>query len=96
MRQQFWSFRWTVAPKKNSLSLLCRPRIWLDVDEKEVHVDAMIKGVTDSIFFLLFLTKGMLSRPYCQLEIRTAMELNKPIIVVADEPTDKENYGGAL
>ena len=56
----------------------------------------MIKGVTDSVFFLLFLTKGMLQRPYCQLEVRTAMELKKQIILVADEATDVEDFGGAL
>ena len=48
-------------------------------------------------FFLLFLTKGLLRRRFFQLEVRTAMELKKEIIIlVADEPTDVENFGGAL
>ena len=39
-------------------------------------------------------TKGSLKRWFCQLEVRYALELGKPIILVNDEPSNEKGYGG--
>ena len=39
-------------------------------------------GIESSIAVVLFLSPGVLLRPYCQLEIRHALALKKPIILV--------------
>ena len=39
----------------------------------------MLKGVQDSDIFLLVLTKGVLQRPFCQLELREAIKLKKRV-----------------
>ena len=45
----------------------------------------MLKGIQDSAAFVLFLSQGVLARPYCQMEIRHAMALKKPIVLVHGE-----------
>lgn len=42
----------------------------------------MKEGVAGSETFLLFLTKGVLTREFVQLEIRTALGMGKPIVLV--------------
>ena len=42
----------------------------------------MVRGVLESRCFVLLLTKGVFSRWFCRLEIRTAMRLNTPILMV--------------
>ena len=42
-------------------------------------VAGMLKGVQDSDIFLLVLTKGVLQRPFCQLELREAIKLKKRV-----------------
>ena len=42
----------------------------------------MLKGIQDSAAFILFLSQGVLARPYCQLEIRQAIALKKRIVCV--------------
>ena len=51
-------------------------------------------GIESSIAIVLFLSPGVLLRPYCQLEIRHALALNKPIILVhgAWFPNCKANH----
>ena len=44
--------------------------------------EGMLKGVQDSAAFILFLSEGVLMRPYCQLEIREALALKKPIVLL--------------
>ena len=45
----------------------------------------MLKGIQDSAAFVLFLSQGVLARPYCQMEIRHAMALKKPIVLLHGE-----------
>ena len=47
--------------------------------------DGMLKGIEQSASFLLFLSAGALQRPYCQMEIRHALALQKPIVLLHGE-----------
>ena len=44
----------------------------------------MIKGVQQSAAFLLVLTNGVFTRPFCRLEILTAIKARKPFITVVE------------
>ena len=45
----------------------------------------MLKGIEQASAFILFLSLGVLQRPYCQMEIRKALELKMPIVMVHGE-----------
>ena len=47
--------------------------------------DGMLKGIESSVAFVLFLSTGVLERPYCQMEIRHALALKKPIVLLHGE-----------
>ena len=47
--------------------------------------EGMLKGIEQAAAFILFLSSGVLERPYCQLEIRHAMALKKPIVLLHGE-----------
>ena len=42
----------------------------------------MLSGIEESAAFVLFLSAGVLSRPYCQMEIRAAVRLKKPVVLL--------------
>jgi hypothetical protein len=42
----------------------------------------MRRGVQQAAAFLLFLSEGVLERPFCQFEIREAMALKKPMLLI--------------
>ena len=44
--------------------------------------EGMLKGIEQAAAFVLFLSQGVLERPYCQLEIRHAMALKKPMVLL--------------
>ena len=45
----------------------------------------MLKGIETSAAFVLFLSTGVLERPYCQMEIRHALALKKPLVLLHGE-----------
>ena len=45
----------------------------------------MLKGIEQAAAFVLFLSQGVLERPYCQLEIRHALALKKPVVLLHGE-----------
>ena len=47
--------------------------------------DGMLKGIESSAAFVLFLSTGVLERPYCQMEIRHALALKKPVVLLHGE-----------
>ena len=49
---------------------------------KDLTKEGMLKGIEDAAAFILFLSSGVLERPYCQMEIREAVALKKPIVLV--------------
>eukprot|EP00217_Crustomastix_stigmatica_P014469 CAMPEP_0183799108 /NCGR_PEP_ID=MMETSP0803_2-20130417/20721_1 /TAXON_ID=195967 /ORGANISM="Crustomastix stigmata, Strain CCMP3273" /LENGTH=577 /DNA_ID=CAMNT_0026043807 /DNA_START=151 /DNA_END=1880 /DNA_ORIENTATION=- len=64
---------------------------WWDMQADQITVESMRDGIKKSLAMLVFLTKGSLSRPFTQLEVRTAIEMNKPIILVHE--TDNRHGG---
>ena len=44
--------------------------------------EGMLKGIEQASAFILFLSAGVLNRPYCQMEIREALALKKPITLI--------------
>ncbi len=55
--------------------------------EEDISIEGMAEGIRTSRNFILFLSDGVLSRPYVQFEIRCALKLRKPFILIheADE-----------
>eukprot|EP00808_Paulinella_micropora_P023868 g70821.t1 len=58
--------------------------VWRDMDAINLTEEGMRQGVADCDVFILFLTNGVLSRPYCLKEIKWALEFGKPFIVVTE------------
>jgi hypothetical protein len=58
-------------------------KIWLDVDQLPSESE-MQRGVKNKSCFLLFLTKGVLTRPFCQKEVRWALRYRKRLVLVYD------------
>ena len=56
------------------------------VHDPEIHRPiteiGMLKGIEQASAFVLFLSSGVLERPYCQMEIRHALALKKPIVLL--------------
>ena len=48
--------------------------------------------MTDSAGVILLLTKGVLARPFCQLEVRKALELKRPLLLVHEADLRKPGF----
>ena len=57
-------------------------RSWLDNKARDLTKQGMQEGVAKTNCFLLFLSKGAMARPYVQFELRTAIKLQKHIVLV--------------
>ena len=57
-------------------------KAWYDNRADDLTKEGMLKGIERAAAFILFLSSGVLQRPYCQLEIRHAVALKKPIILL--------------
>ena len=44
----------------------------------------MRQGIVDAATFILFLSAGVLTRPFCQFEIRAAVALKKRMILIRE------------
>jgi hypothetical protein len=62
---------------------------WYDKTETP-NLDGMKLGVAKSDVFLLYLTRGVFTRPFCLLEIREALRLRKPMILLREMDTRYE------
>jgi hypothetical protein len=58
---------------------------WRDMTQNKISLDGMRQGIYDSDVFILFLTNSFMSRWYCRAELATAIEFEKPILVVYEE-----------
>ncbi len=58
---------------------------WLDVRAKDLTAAGMKKGVEQSKYFLLVLTKNVLFRPYCINELFWAIKAEKQVVCVIEE-----------
>ena len=61
------------------------PPLQYDNRADDLTKEGMLKGIEQAAAFILFLSSGVLERPYCQLEIRHAMALKKPIVLLHGE-----------
>jgi hypothetical protein len=72
-----------------SLGVSC----WVDLAQTRQDTAAMIRGVAESSVYTLYLTNDALSK-YVLLEAWAAMQLQKPVIVLADADSRKPSYAG--
>ena len=70
--------------------LLVRPSVRPQYDNRadDLTKDGMLKGIESSAAFVLFLSTGVLERPYCQMEIRHALALKKPVVLLHGEMSE--------
>ena len=60
-------------------------QVWYDNRADDLTKEGMLKGIERATAFILFLSSGVLQRPYCQMEIRHALALKKPMVLVHGE-----------
>ena len=58
--------------------------VWYDMEMNRIDGDGMKEGVKNSHCFVLLLTEGILSRKWVRLEIATAIENEKKILLIHD------------
>jgi len=56
--------------------------VWFDMQQEDISVGGMSRGIAMSHCFLIYLTKSYFDRVFTVFELETAIELGKPIIVV--------------
>ena len=59
-----------------------RPQVWYDNRASDLTKEGMLKGIERAAAFILFLSVDVLQRPYCQMEIRHALALKKPVVLI--------------
>ena len=57
-------------------------QVWYDNRAEDLTKEGMLKGIEEAAAFVLFLSTGVLTRPYCQMEIRHALALKKPVVLI--------------
>ena len=70
------------------LPLLCfsaAVQVWYDNRADDLTKEGMLKGIEQAVAFVLFLSQGVLESHYCQMEIRHALALKKPVLLVHGE-----------
>ena len=60
-------------------------KVWYDNRADDLTKEGMLKGIERAAAFILFLSSAVLQRPYCQMEIRHALALKKPIVLLHGE-----------
>lgn len=71
-----------MALKLSVCSAVPGAQVWFDQDVSNKTEQGMMDGVAHSRFFVLFLSKEVLARPFVQKEIAMALKLEKPIVLV--------------
>ena len=76
--------KWSAAHSRllSALSLSFPPKVWYDNRADDLTKDGMLEGIERAAAFVLFLSVGVLTRPYCQLEVRHALALKKPMVLL--------------
>ena len=67
------------------LCAICGVQVWYDNRADDLTKEGMLKGIEQAAAFVLFLSTGVLERPYCQMEIRHALALKKPMVLIHGE-----------
>ena len=76
------------APQANAIYLELERmgfKVWYDNRADDLTKEGMLKGIEQAAAFILFLSSDVLTRPYCQMEIRQALALEKPVCLVHGE-----------
>ena len=60
-------------------------KVWYDNRADDLTKEGMLKGIERAAAFILFLSTDVLQRPYCQIEIRHALALKKPVVLCHGE-----------
>ena len=72
-----------VSAKKHSNSLLWSH--WPALLLSPLDSSSQLKGIEQAAAFILFLSGDVLQRPYCCMEIRQALALGKPMVLLHGE-----------
>lgn len=56
--------------------------VWYDNTMENLTAEGMKEGVRNSAVFVLFMTKGVFTRPFVRIEIEEALKERKPIILL--------------
>ena len=67
------------------LSALVRAQVWYDNRASDLTKEGMLQGIERAAAFILFLSADVLKRSYCQMEIRHALALKKPLVLLHGE-----------
>ena len=67
------------------LSALVRAQVWYDNRASDLTKEGMLQGIERAAAFILFLSADVLNRSYCQMEIRHALALKKPVVLLHGE-----------
>ena len=67
------------------LSALVRAQVWYDNRASDLTKEGMLQGIERAAAFILFLSADVLNRQYCQMEIRHALALKKPLVLLHGE-----------
>lgn len=67
-------------------------KCWYDQDATHITESGMLEGIRSSAVFLLILTRGVFSRPWCLFEIRSAVHLRKPIQLLHEADASRACY----
>ena len=67
------------------VALFLAPQVWYDNRADDLTKEGMLKGIEQAVAFVLFLSQGVLESPYCQMEIRHALALKKPVVLLHGE-----------
>ena len=65
-------------------------KVWYDNRATDLTKEGMLKGIERAAAFILFLSGDVLQRPYCQMEIRQALALSKPIVLLHGKSDTRE------
>ena len=82
-------------PQANAIYLELTMRgfkAWYDNRADDLTKEGMLKGIEEAAAFVLFLSPGVLQRPYCQMEIRHALALGKPVVLLHGERRDERSH----
>ena len=63
--------------------------VWLDKLARDRSTDGMIEGVKESDVFVAVISPGYFASKYCCLEVHTALEEGKPIVMVWNQSKEK-------
>ena len=68
------------------------PQFLSDNRASDLTKEGMLKGIEEAAAFVLFLSPGVLQRPYCQMEIRHALALGKPVVLLHGQWRDEHSH----